>query len=179
MSLSARPSQRARISWAVSFSSTIPSGKSSTLLPVAQSICNRTPRASRGRASSAICAGISMVNRVKHGPENVAFKLERADCGILQPAPIAMFQSNRERFVGIAPRLRDSAAKIIEAARVDPSVELLETRQPRRHQIRRKKICERRGDRARPWLDARKVHVGIDGKADSRQQMPIFQQFIA
>src|SRR6266446_8154626 len=134
MSLSARPSQRARISWAVSFSSTMPSGKSSTLLPVARSICNRTPRARRGRASSVICAGISMVNRVQHGPENVAFKLERADCGILQLAPIAMFQSNRERFVRIAPRLRDSAAKIIEAARVDPGVELLETRQPRRHQ---------------------------------------------
>src|SRR5438552_2426247 len=179
ISLSGRPSQRVRISWAASFSSPMPSGKSSTLLPVAESICNRTPGARRGRASSAIGAGISMVNRVKHGPENVAFKFERADCGILQLARIAIFQSNRKRFAGIAPRLGDSAAKIIEVAWVDPGVELLETRQPRRHQIRRKKLCERRCDRDRPWLHARKVHVGIDGKADPRQKMPIFQQFIA
>src|SRR5207253_279763 len=173
MSLSARPSQRARISWAVSFSSTMPSGKSSTLLPVARSICNRTPRASRGRASSAICAGISMVNRVQHGPENVAFKLKRADGGILQLARSGMFQSNRERFAGIAPRLRDSAPKIIEAARVDPGVELLEGREPRRHQIRRKKLGERRCDRDRPWLHSCKVHVGIDGKTHSRLHMSI------
>jgi len=120
-----------------------------------------------------------MMNRVKHGPENIAFKFECADCGILQLAPIAMFQSNRERFAGIALRLGDSAAKIIEAAWVDPGVELLETRQPRRHQIRREKLRQRGCDRDRPWLRARKVHVGIDRETYSRLQMSIFQQFIA
>src|ERR1700730_17803790 len=98
MLLRVRPSQRVRISCAVSFNSTMPSGKSSTLLPVVPSICNRTPRASRGRASSAISA-ISIVNRVKHGPEAVAFKLKRADGSILHLARIAMFGGDFKRFV--------------------------------------------------------------------------------
>ena len=73
------------------------------------------------------------MNGVEHRPENIALELERTDRGILQFARIAMFDCDFKRFVRIAAGLRDSAAEIIKAARVDPMVELFKRGESRGH----------------------------------------------
>src|SRR5207248_3025595 len=56
------------------------------------------------------------MNRVEYGPEDIAFELERAHGFSLKLECVAIFHGNRERLVRIAPRLRDSAAKIVQPA---------------------------------------------------------------
>ena len=80
------------------------------------------------------------MNCVEHGPEHIAFELERAQRFALEFGGIAILQRNRKRFVRIAPRLRDSAAKIVKSARINPPIEFFEGCKPGRHQIRRKKL---------------------------------------
>src|SRR5438046_10667650 len=95
----------------------MPSGKSKTLLPVAESFCNRTPFARRGCAASAIF-GIGMVNRIEDGPEHVAFKLECPHGLALELRCVAIFHRDRERIIRIQMCLSDPAADIIKAAQV-------------------------------------------------------------
>ena len=83
------------------------------------------------------------MNCVEHGPEDIAFELERAHGFPLKLGRVAIFQGNRERLVGIAPRLRDSAAKIVKSARINPPIEFFEGCKPGGHQIRRKKFGQR------------------------------------
>src|SRR5882757_2259611 len=155
ISPSVRPSQRERISCAVSFSSTIPSGYSSTLLRVIESICNRTPFARLGRAKSEIVvarilsgsgdlqAAVGVMNCVEHGPEYITFELESTHSFPLKLARVAIFQGNYQRIVRIAPRLPDPAAKIVKSARINPPIELFESCKAGGHQIRRKKLGQR------------------------------------
>src|SRR5213592_1715440 len=124
ISFNVRPLQRERISCAVSFNSTMPSGKSKTLLPVAESVCNRTPFARRGWAASAISIG--MVNSIENGPEHVAFKLQTAHGLALELGCVAIFQRDGERFVRIALRLCDPTSEIIKPTRIDPRIKFLE-----------------------------------------------------
>src|SRR6266536_6292356 len=114
----------------------MPSGKRSTPLPVVKSICNRTPRASRGCTSSAIWGSVGMMNCIEHAPKNIALELERANCIALELGCVAMFQRYRERFVGIASRLRYAATDMIESGPLIPGIKLFERNEPRRHQIR-------------------------------------------
>src|SRR5438477_5073603 len=107
------------------------------------------------------------MNRVEYGPEDIAFELERADGFSLKLECVAIFHGNRERLVGIAPRLRDSAAKIVQPARIKPLIEFFEGCKPVRHQIWRKKFGQRRRDGDRPRLTTREVHVCIHCKAYS------------
>src|SRR5205814_1075405 len=118
------------------------------------------------------------MNRVEYGPEDIAFELERADGFSLKLECVAIFHGNRERLVGIAPRLRDSAAKIVQPARIKPLIEFFEGCKPVRHQIWRKKFGQRRRDGDRPRLTTREVHVCIHCKAYSGQQMSIIQQLV-
>ena len=62
------------------------------------------------------------MNRVEDGPKYVALKFERAHCLALQLRAIAMFQRNRECFIGVASRLGDPATEVIEAGRIDPGI---------------------------------------------------------
>src|SRR5438132_7830334 len=141
ISFNVRPSQRARISCAVSFNSTMPSGKSKTLLPVAESLCNRTPFARRGCAASAI-SGIGMMDRIEDGPEHVAFKLECLHGLSLELRCVAVFQRNRERFMRIPLCLSDPAAEIVQPTRIDPRVKFFKGRKSCPHQIRSEKLGE-------------------------------------
>src|SRR6266542_1471261 len=113
----------------------MPSGKRSTPLPVVKSICNRTPRASSGCTSSAIWGSVGMMNCIEHAPKHIALELESANCIALELGCVAMFQRYRERFVGIASRLRYAATEIIETGTFNPGINLFERSQPRRHQI--------------------------------------------
>ena len=83
------------------------------------------------------------MNCVEHGPEHIAFELERAHGFPLKLGRVAIFQGNRERLVRIAPRLRDPAAEIIKSARINPRIKLFEGCKPGGHQIRRKKLGQR------------------------------------
>src|SRR6266540_1847592 len=143
ISLNVRPSHRARISCAVSFSSTMPSGKSKTLLPVAESLCNRTPFTRRGLASLAISA-IGMLNGIEDGPEHIAFKLERANRLALKLRRVAVFQRDRQRLIRIAPRLCRATPEIIKPARIDPLIKLFERREAGRHQIGGEELRDRK-----------------------------------
>src|SRR5262245_29666331 len=96
---------------------------------------------------------------VEYGPEHIAFELERAHGSPLKLGRVAIFQGNRERLVGIASSLRDSATKIVESARINPPIECFEGCKPRGHQIRRKKFGQRRRDGDRPRLTAREIYV--------------------
>ena len=60
------------------------------------------------------------MNCVEHGPEHIAFELERAHGFPLKLGRVAIFQGNRERLVRIASRLRDPATKIVQSARINP-----------------------------------------------------------
>src|SRR5205809_1668470 len=124
ISLNVRPLQRERISCAVSFNSTMPSGKSKTLLPVAESVCSRTPFARRGWATSAISIGI--MNGIEHGPEHIAFKLKSAHGLALELGCVAIFQRDGERFVGVALSLCGATSEIIKPAPIDPRIKFLE-----------------------------------------------------
>src|SRR5437870_348351 len=124
ISFNVRPSQRARISCAVSFNSTMPSGKSKTLVPLAESVCNRTPFARRGWAASAISIG--MVNGIEHGPEHTAFKGEPAHRFALELGCVAILKRDRERLVRIALRLRCATPEIIKPTRIDPGIKFFE-----------------------------------------------------
>ena len=83
------------------------------------------------------------MNCIEHGPEYIAFELESAHGFPLKLGCVAISQGNCQRIVRIAPRLRDSAAKIVKSARINPSIELFEGCKPGGHQIRRKKLGQR------------------------------------
>jgi hypothetical protein len=109
------------------------------------------------------------MNCVEHGPEHVAFELERAHGFALKLGRVAIFQGNRERFVRIAPCLRDAASKIIKSASINPPIEFFEGRKAGTHQIWRKKLCQRRRNGDRPRLTAREIHVSINRESNPRQ----------
>ena len=115
------------------------------------------------------------MNCVEHGPEHVAFELERAHGFPLKLGRVAIFQGDRERLVRIASRLRDPATEIIQTACIDPRIKLFEGCKPGGHQIRRKKLGQRRRDGDRPWLTAREIHVRINRESNPGQQMAIIQ----
>src|ERR1700759_4142545 len=95
---------------------------------------------------------VAVMNCIEQGPEHIAFELESAQSFPLKLRCVAIFQGNCERFVRIAPRLCDSEPKIIESACIDPSIEFFEGCKARRHQIRSKKLSQRRRDGYRPRL---------------------------
>src|SRR6266480_1834376 len=118
---------------------------------------------------------VGVMNCVEYGPEDIALELESAHGFSLKLECVAIFHCNRERLVRIAPRLRDSAAEILQPARIKPLIEFFEGCKPVHHQIWSKKFGQRRRDGDRPRLTAREVHVRIHGKAYSGQQMSIIQ----
>ena len=83
------------------------------------------------------------MDRVEHGPEHIALKLEGAHRLALQLKRVAMVQRNRERFIGVASRLTDPATEVIKAARIDPGIIFFESREASRYQIRCEKFRER------------------------------------
>ena len=115
------------------------------------------------------------MNCVEHGPEHIAFELERAYGFPLKLGRVAIFQGNRERLVRITSRLRDPATKVVKSARINPPIEFFEGCKPGGHQIRRKKLGQRRRDGDRPWLTAREIHVRINRESNAGQQMAIIQ----
>ena len=119
------------------------------------------------------------MNRVEDSPKYVALKLERAHCRALQLRGIAMFQRNRERFIGVASRLGDSATEVIEAGRIDPGIKFFKSPETRGHQIGCEKFGERRCNGDRPRLSASEVYIGIYGETSSGLQMPILRQLLA
>src|SRR5260370_39050694 len=118
-------------------------------------------------------SGVRMVNCVEHGPEHIAFKLERMQGFALKLRRIAIFQRDCQRLVGISPGLSDAAPKIIESASINPSIKFFECRKAGCHQIGRKKLVERRCDGDRPRLSACEIHVRIDCETNSREEITI------
>ena len=57
-----------------------------------------------------------MMDRLEHGPEDIAFELERTLSFGLELGRVAMLQCYGERFVGVAPRLSNASPEIIETA---------------------------------------------------------------
>src|SRR5947207_10891063 len=93
----------------------MPSGKSRTLLPVSEALCNRTPFARRGRAASAIVrVAIGVMNGIEHQPEHIAFKLERTHGLALKLGRVAILERDRKRLVRIALRLCGAATDGME-----------------------------------------------------------------
>ena len=115
------------------------------------------------------------MNCVEHGPEHIAFELERAHGFPLKLGRVAIFQGNRERLVRIAPRLRDSATEIIKSARINPPNRTFRRLQAGRSSDPAQKLGQRRRDGDRPRLTAREIHVRIHRESNSGQQMAIIQ----
>jgi len=78
ISLNLRPSQREEFRARSRSIRRCPPGKQ-TLLPVIESLCNRTrSQGTAGQASGIVTLAIGVMNGIEHGPEHIAFKLERA-----------------------------------------------------------------------------------------------------
>ena len=84
-----------------------------------------------------------MMDRIEHGPKQVAFKLEGAHRVALQLWRVAMVQRNRERFTRVASRLGDSTTEVIKTLRIDPGIKFFERSEACRHQIGREKLRKR------------------------------------
>src|SRR5947208_3568955 len=114
----------------------MPSGKSSTFLPVVESVCSRAPFASRGRAAlEIVLVGVGMVNGVKDGPQHIAFELERTNSLALELGRVAVFPRDRECFFRISLRLGCASTEVIKATRVDPGIKPFKRRESCRHEI--------------------------------------------
>ena len=71
--------------------------------------------------------------------------------------------------VGVARRLVEPAAEVLEAGRVDPRVVRLERREAHADRRRAEQLGQRGGDRLDPRPLPGEVHVGVDGVAHARQ----------
>src|SRR5205823_6920167 len=116
---------------------------------------------------------VRVVNCVEHGPEHIAFKLERMQGFALKLRRIAIFQRDCQRLVGISPGLSDATPKVIESASINPQIKFFECGKPGGHQIGRKKLGERRCDGDRPRLSACEIRVRINRETNSGQEMTI------
>src|ERR1041385_6014873 len=116
---------------------------------------------------------VRMMNCVEHGPEHIAFKIERTQGFALKLRRIAIFQRDCQCLVGISPRKRDPTPKVIESASINPRIKFLTCRKAGCHQIGRKELGERRCNGDRPRLSACEIHVRIDCETNSGEEMTI------
>src|SRR5579871_241208 len=126
----ASPVQRFTISAAMASALNTRSGASSTQPPCASLCTSRTPRGSRGRASSAMADGtlliersslvprhegarrnmpgrdISMIKRVEHRPQYIALEFERSEHAVLRLGRTRILLDIVQRKSGVALGLR-------------------------------------------------------------------------
>ena len=115
---------------------------------------------------------IGMLERVQHGPEDIAFEHQRVDRRLLAFRRVGMLQHIGEGEVGIARGLFGPLAEIGQRVLGDVVV----FGEHRRHALadddRREQLRQRRGDRLEQRAVGAEGEIGADREARRRQRQP-------
>ena len=112
---------------------------------------------------------ISVVKRVELGPEHLTFELQRVDHRLLLLAIAGMVEAVGQSEIGVSLGLNRTLVEIGQRLLRDEVVMGEHALGANADDIRREELGQRRGDRLQKRALANEMHIGVDGKARSRQ----------
>src|SRR5665213_1682163 len=177
------PSHSARISAALSFSSTAPSGYCSTFRCRASSYCTRAYFQSLGRdASDNVIASrfaVCVVDRIDHHPQHLDLERERFERALLCLDGGAVRRDDLESVVAVARRLREAAVEVLVRVRANPRIVLWQRVETPPHDVRREQLRERRCRRLDPRSGFAEGDVHLRREAHAGEYVSLILHLLA
>src|SRR6266849_1851208 len=113
---------------------------------------------------------VSVVERIEHHPQHVAFEFERLENERLLLRRFRVLPDIGEREVAVAPRLERPGREVRERLGGDEIVVFEHALDPLADDERRKQFGQRGGDGLKQRLFGDEMHIGFDRKARCRKQ---------
>src|SRR6266699_2300810 len=178
------PLHSARIASAVAFSTSTPSGDSSTRFSRTGSHCSRAWPHNLGREAMVTSRiGRFILKRVmdgiQHAPQYIALEFKGSDSSLLLLESLAVAGYKVKSIGGITRRLRQARLEVSQASGPYPGVVALKGRDALLHQVGREEFRERGRYCLDPGSCAGECNIGIHGKAYAWHDMAFVEHLLA